>query len=305
MRIAMNKNIQRILDTIAAQEAQFQTTQFLAPCVRGGQVRAKIAGLVKTFRPHPADFEGWGLFRPAGSQIAEVVEEPGLPLVMEYLNRLTALRLTLAYPLRGQTWLAYPVNESDARQRLGAARPLAVHLVTEGRTFEPIIARGSGSVWWFEMCDRRADPLPTEWLREALRQIVLPETLQFMGMTPEMHTVYRLTAQQSEGFETLRRQKQAEAEQERAAQRMQAQRQGEETRLREALQVGGGNLREFRDRGEFWQVDWTTRDGQPHTSAISKRDLTVISSGICLSDRDRDFDLQSLVGVIEKRDRSW
>ena len=34
---------------------------------------------------------------------------------------------------------------------------------------------------------------------------------------------------------------------------------------------------------------------------VSKRDLTVISSGICLSDRDRDFDLQSLVGVIEKR----
>ena len=35
-------------------------------------------------------------------------------------------------------------------------------------------------------------------------------------------------------------------------------------------------------------------------SAISKRDLTVISAGICLSGEDDKFDLQSLVGVVEK-----
>jgi hypothetical protein len=39
-----------------------------------------------------------------------------------------------------------------------------------------------------------------------------------------------------------------------------------------------------------------------HTSAIAKADLTVVSSGICLSGRDRDFDLQSLVGVIEHQE---
>ena len=61
-------------------------------------------------------------------------------------------------------------------------------------------------------------------------------------------------------------------------------------------------MREFRDRQDHWVVEWTTADGQRHTSAISKSDLTVISSGICLSGRDRDFDLHSLVGVIENRD---
>jgi hypothetical protein len=77
---------------------------------------------------------------------------------------------------------------------------------------------------------------------------------------------------------------------------------GEEGRLREALRTGGGEMRDFRDRGEYWLVEWTTADGQRHTSAIAKGDMTVISSGICLSGRDRDFDLQSLVGVIEGRD---
>jgi hypothetical protein len=38
------------------------------------------------------------------------------------------------------------------------------------------------------------------------------------------------------------------------------------------------------------------------TSAIAKTDLTVVSSGICLSGRVRDFDLQSLVGVMEQQD---
>ncbi|HLK54942.1 MAG TPA: hypothetical protein VKU00_00170 [Chthonomonadaceae bacterium] len=302
----MNKNILKIMDTIAQQEAQFQNSRFLAPCVQGGQVRARIAGLVKTFRPRPADFAGWGLFQPREGGVAEMVEEAGLPLVMEYLNPLPALRLRLAYALQDLTWLAYPINESDARQRLGSAKPLVVHLVTEGAPFEPIVARGGGGAWWFEMCDRRADPIQTEKLQEALRRLVLPEEVQFPGLTPEMRAVYGLVASAEDGFETLRLRREAErAERERrqAAERLHQQRQQDATRLRKALQVGGGNLAEFRDRGEYWLVDWSTRNGQRHTSAICKRDLTVISSGICLSDQDRDFDLQSLVGVIEKRDR--
>ena len=35
--------------------------------------------------------------------------------------------------------------------------------------------------------------------------------------------------------------------------------------------------------------------------AIAKSELTVVSAGICLSGRDRDFDLQSLVGVVERQ----
>jgi len=38
--------------------------------------------------------------------------------------------------LQGQTWLAYPVNESDMQQRLGTAKPIPVHLVTEASAFE-------------------------------------------------------------------------------------------------------------------------------------------------------------------------
>lgn len=297
----MSRDIRKLLEQMAAEEAQFRETTFLAPCARGGRVRVKIGGLAQTYTPQPPDFEGWGLFKPKDTRTAELVEEAGLPQIANYCARLTPLRLRLVVALQGQTWLAYPVNESDARQRLGDVRPLPVHLVTEGGVFEPIVARGGDAVWWFEEVDRRADPMPAEHLKTALSVVTLPENLHFKGITPEMRTAYALAAQQSEAFrEVLRARQEGPSNREEARDSRPSGRDGE--RLQNALRFGGGDLRDFRDRGDYWQVEWMTRDGQRHTSAISKRDLTVLSAGICLSDQDTDFDLQSLVGVIEQRE---
>lgn len=124
-----------------------------------------------------------------------------------------------------------------------------------------------------------------EQLREAFSKVTPPEEVRFRGMTPEMRSVYNLAVQPALAFQSLLQHRQ------------------HENRLRKALHMGGGELQEFCDRGEFWQIEWTTGNGERHASAIAKNDLTVVSSGICLSGRDRDFDLQSLVGVIEERDR--
>lgn len=300
-------DIDKLLSELASQETQLQHTEFLAPCVPGGQVRTSVANLIYTFTPQPRDFEGWGIFRPVDEKIAEVVDEASLPQLGEYLKLLKPLRLRLAYPLRSLTWLAYPINESDMQQRLRWVKPVPVHLVSEGAVFEPIIARFDGSAFWFDQIDRRAEPQPTEQLREQLQQLTFANQVRFSGMTPEMVTVYELVLQQTPAYQ----QQEAHRRQVREAQtrpqppQIRSNRGGatfqptDEQRLQDALEMGGGQLRTFRDRGEFWQVEWTTGDGEHHTSAITKGDLTVISSGICLSGCDRDFDLQSLVGVIE------
>lgn len=284
-------DIRDLLKRLAADEENLRARRFLAPCVRGGGVRASVAGLVYTFTPDPPDFEGWGVFQPADERTARVVEEADAARVAEYLGLFTAFRLRLAYPLRGATWLAYPANESDARQRLshprGVGRPVLVHLVTEGREFEQAVARTVGGAWWFEELDRRADPLDAERLREARRNKLAPEALGWPGLTPEMRSCYSLIVRREE---RERRRKE------------QTRQSRDERRLREALHFGGGKLHGFTDRGGHWIVEWTAPDGpEVHVSAISKSDLTVLSAGICLNDEDEKFDLQSLVGVIEER----
>lgn len=277
-------NIRKLIEQLASQEKLLSDTEFLAPCIRGGSVQTSVANIIYTLTPQPPDFQGWGIFRPISNREAELIEEASLTQIAEYLNLLKPLRLRLAYLLQGQTWLAYPINESDMQQRFGSAKPVAVHLVTEGLAFEPIIARCNGNSWWFDEIDRRAKPQPTVQLRDRLNQEITPENVRFAGITPEMGTVYELVWKQTESY---RQQKQQETT---------------EGKLRQALRQGGGELDTFRDRGEYWQVEWRTADRELHSSAIAKEDLTVISSGICLSGRDRDFDLQSLVGVIEQRD---
>ncbi|MBD2411681.1 hypothetical protein FACHB389_23805 [Nostoc calcicola FACHB-389] len=274
-------NIFKLINQIADAEAHLYATQFLAPCVKGGRVRTRVAGMVYTFRPKPSKFEGWGIFQPVDEKTATVVEEADLPQITEYLQHFPQIRLRLAHQLRGQTWLAYPVNEADVRQRLQVVKPIAIHLVTEGIIFDQIIARWNGQSCWFEEIDRRTDPEIVETLQSAVKEVIPVEELQFKGITPEIRTVYELATARIDGF---------------------AQPQQDEKRLKKALQMGGGELKQFQDRGDYWTVDWTTADGVRHSSAIAKTDLTVISSGICLSGYDRDFDLQSLVAVIEQQE---
>ena len=283
-------DIRDLLNRLAAEEESLRARRFLAPCVSGGKVRANVEKLLYTFTPRPREFEGWGIFQPVSEHEAKVFEEAGLSLVTEYLSLFPQLRLRLGYKLRGRTWIACPANESDMRQRFPSqpVQPFPVHLVTEGQEFEQVIAHNLGGAWWFEEIDRRASPVEAESLREALRSRVAPEEVKLKGLTPEMRACYSLVFRGEE----LERERKLQSEQRRRGSR-------DEARLRGALSFGGGDLRNFQDRGDYWLIEWTARDGALHTSAIAKSDLTVISAGICLSGEDQKFDLQSLVGVVE------
>jgi hypothetical protein len=261
--------ITSLIREMAKAESALAGTRFVAPCVQGGRIRARVAGLVKTFRPEPATFSGWGVFRPVTEKKAKVEEEAAFPLVASYLRLLPMLRLILARRLRHACWLAYPANESDAAQRFGIEEPVRVHLVEGAAPLDPILARFDGSAWWFEDLDRRADPTIAFALRQRLQQSIEPSKVRVPGLVPEMRAAYGIAFRGSTKH-----------------------------RLGESLRRAGGKLEDLTDHGDYWVIEWLTNDGQRHTSAVEK-DLTVRSAGICLSGRERDFDLQSLVGVME------
>jgi hypothetical protein len=271
-----------LLHQLSNQETQLRSHQILAPCLKGGKIRTRIQGLIYEFIAKPRDFEGWGLFYPLDDRSAMLSQDAEIWQIDEYLKHLPKLRLRLSYPLKNQTWLAYPINEGDMRQRFGAVKPIAIHLVSNSAAFEVVIARKIGPSYWFDTIDRKADPEHTEALQQAIQRLTPPSALKFSGLTPEMRSVYEFVVQRTAGFPDA-----------------------DEKRLRDALKTGGGQLDRFQDGGDFWTVHWRTGDGEAHTSAICKQDLTVMSAGICLDGLDRDFDLQSLVGVVEQQEEDY
>ena len=53
-----------LIEKLAAKERALMQATVLSPCVPGGAVRVQVEGLLYTFQPKPADFEGWCLWRP-------------------------------------------------------------------------------------------------------------------------------------------------------------------------------------------------------------------------------------------------
>lgn len=268
---------------MAQEEKQFRKRKFIAPATKSGKVCTRMSGIVYNFDFEDESFEGWGLFKAVSERKAKLVKEADIQMIDQYLKLFKAFRLRLIYKLEDFTWLAYPVNESDARQRLGKVEPLLVRLVTEGKDFEQIVARFDGVAFWFDKLDRKADPFLAEDLRAALKEEKLVEELDIKGLTPETKTTYDMAVDR------------------RILLFKEFQSKTDEGRLKAALKTGGGSLDDFEDRGEFWVVNWTTSNGEKHHSAIQKDNLTVMSAGICLAGEDDRFDLQSLVAVVEDR----
>jgi hypothetical protein len=274
--MASSKRLNDALNRLAAAEEQFLAGEFLAPMFQGGQVQVRIAGVVCSLEVEPADFEGWGVFRPTSHSTAQLVRPATLAERQRYLRLFPLLRLILCQRQR-EHWLAIPAHQADTRFRIQGAVP--VRLVEEAQLFEVIETRFDGVQCWFERTDARRDPATAAYLRQALQEITEPDQLSRSGLTAEERTAYALNY-------WPRLQAELDAKRDRT-----------EERLREALAHAGAAFRGYLERDDSYRVEYEV-DGQRHVSVVGKQDLAVQVAGICLSGEDRHFDLQSLVGVL-------
>lgn len=267
-----------LIERLGMAEAALLRTTILAPLVRGGRARTRVAGLVYELRVrHPSP--GWYQLRARDARRAEVVADAEPWARDQYLNLWPLLRLVLIEPIAdpaNQAWIAMPYNPADALQRFGQSGPVVVQLVEQGMPFERIIGRVEGQAIWYDQPDRRANPQIAEDLRFCMLSGAADP--QVANLSPGERAAYAMLIQR----------------------RMQANQQTAEAmlerRLQHALEIGGARLVGYTIEQDQLRVIWQ-HAGMHHIAFVSHA-LDVVSAGICLSGRDAQFDLSSLVGVV-------
>jgi len=283
----MSSNILDMISQAAILESEDLKKRFIAP-VHGGcpVVRVSIGGMIRTLPVRPEDFEGWGIFECRGRKrkTARMVGNPTGDDIDGYLSMLPSMKFRLCLcPGDDSNWVAYPCNEDSARKRFGVCEPVVVRLVDGATKFDAIIARYDGIKWWFDSLDMSDNLLIVEELRQLSSAMSPPYSIRIKGLTPEMRKAYDINMNPIPVAGAIDVPM------------------TDEEKISLSLARGGGRLISFIDRGDRWTVEWETSTGERHSSAINKEDMTVISAGICLSGGDRAFDLQTLVGVVERR----
>jgi hypothetical protein len=286
--------VSELLNRLAAEEEQFLQREFLAPALRGGTVRVRIAGVICAVRTTPEDFEGWGVFQPRSHSEAILLREASLAERRRYLELFPAVRLILCRRA-GRVWFGSAASFGDNRIRLEGLAP--VNLADEVHLFDCVRARYDGAHFWFDDVDMRHDPAASAYLRDSLNDRVAPEELERRGLTAEERAAYEVAHWElNEAPQTDRARSRKRDVDERSPDR---ELDPVRRRLRESLSHAGAELVDYLERPDSFRVTFTV-GGQRHTSSVNKEDLTVHVAGICLSGEDQKFDLGSLVGVLRE-----
>jgi hypothetical protein len=274
-----------LINKFAQKEKEFANTTFLAPVTAGGKVRVSIDGAVYDLVVDDRRFEGWGVFKMSSPGHANLIEAASMPMVSNYLKLLPRKRFVLIEKFDGQ-WFGLSDSNSDTRFSLDRPVPLRLFTLATAASMDTVSARFDGSAFYFEGIERRRDPVVGRTLRQELEKKVDPDEVRCAGMTPQERLVYKILY--------LHRYKEEIQVDDRA-------------RISEALRHADATLESFwYDPNESDRA--TVRfmvDGEMHTAIVQTSDFTVLGAGICLSGRDNDFDLSSLVGVFRDYRLNW
>jgi len=267
--------IDDILNKLEAAERGFLEREVLAPVLLGRPVSVRIAGVVCSLRVEGPRVEGWHILQPIALDRAHIVRPATLTEARTYLRLFPAVRLIVVARDK-RTWYALPAAKGDTR--FSISQPVPVVLAEDGvQPFETVIARYDGRLFYYEQRDSRRNPALAAYLRDAIAVPTPPAELHKPGLSAEQRAAYMWAW---DLLEEARRDLVAE-------------------RLSDALTHAGAHLRSFLEREDVYAVTYIL-GAERHTSIIRKNDLTVLTAGICLSGRDADFDLTSLVSVLRE-----
>ena len=268
-------SIDKTFNKLAAQEEAFFTSKFLSPVIRSIPIRVRIAGIVINMKvTRPKDFEGWGVFQPIDYKSARLSREATMKEQREYLNLFPGLRLIVC-SRKDEQWYGIPANSCDNRFKITGLVP--IRLPQEVQMFQTIRVVFDGVNCWYDDADSIQSPKIAVILREALAKLTESAKVDAPGLTKEERQAYNIAL--------LRE--------------IEDTKDKHEERIKNALTRAGAEYRGYVERATTYTIEYNV-EGHVHKSVISKDNLSVVSAGICLSGGDKNFDLQSLVGVIKE-----
>ena len=277
--------LQNLLDKLEAEENRFAGREILAPVLRGQKVTTKIAGVVCQLHINKADFQGWAILQTQDVSSAKLMREATKSEAQKYLELLPSVRLiAIARDEKDKTlWHVLPAQQGDARFTI--SKPVPLFLCGENvQSFATVLARFDGGRFWFDRIEARRSPVLAAYLREQMNAQTAPEKLHKKGLSSEEKVAYAWLWRESEKARALSKEER------------------EKARLQNALAHADAQLVSYIERSGVYTV--TYRVGERMlTSVVRQDDLSVMTSGICLSDRDGDFDLTSLVGVMREAEQ--
>ena len=291
-------SLAQIFDRLEAQEQAIVGTRVLAPIIGGRAVTVKIGGVACQLQVAGQNARGWSVLEVESTQRARWLRAASLSEREKYLALLPAVRF-IALARTGKVWLSFPAHAGDGRFALNGIAPVRGLEGANVQAFDAIIARFDGTHFWFERIDARRSPAIAEYLRTSLAVQILPDALHKKGLSLEERTAYGTALYGPPQTEENAPETFATSLNPLSTRPFIGNPHTPDGRLAQSLQHAGGRLVSWIDRGNAYTVTYQFGE-QTHTSTVRADDLSVMTSGICLSGRDRDFDLTSLVGVMSE-----
>ncbi len=302
-----------LVNKFAEAEKNLAEEVFLAPYVPGAKIVVKVKqvvyelSMVDSAALGPSG--GFALFRISAPGKAVALERATRAQTDRYLKLLPRVQLVLIDQFDNRWW-GLQANTSDSR--FSFHEPVPIMLVDRGASFEQVNARFDGRHFWCEGVNRRRDPSIANKLREALSEDINPARVHVPKSVPQelfaysilwfdKHPESNLTAIDWDNQDTTDVPSTDRLQE--PAQRLHNRTSAQQTdleRLRQALSHAGARLERYWQSSEGVVTVSYVVDGNQHSASVRLDDLSVVSSGICLSGQDSDFDLTSLVGVMRE-----
>ena len=296
------KEIMRLNDLFNRLETQQNAMNgqiVLAPTISNRAVSVQIAGVACQLQIDAprGQASGWSVSEVLSSTKAKWLRAATKAEIEKYLALLPRVRF-IALERERRVWAAWPAHSGDARFRLNGAA-LVRGSGENVQAFDTILARFDGTHFWFEAPDSRRSPAISQFLRESLSSTKAPESLQKKGLSSEERAAYAFAFYGPPVEPTIEIASSTKPQEQNVSSTWRG---TDAARLARSIEHAGAQMVSYIERAGAYTVTYKFGD-RTHTSTVNAGDLSVMTSGICLSGRDGDFDLTSLVGVMQEAAR--